>query len=241
MESAPTFRPKQQELHGQKYDQNEEYYVSRFTPHDEALLSFYFAAYSLFQRSPMGTQLDRASTLAFDSEKHRVEKTASWHWQPPGSPAPKMHLTSQHNEPAYTIDDESLLRFAEASRKLAGVSKQHKEVLERYYGDIGAVWAQQGVDRFDAQRRLVHKGCGPGSIAALYALTSTGGKFLRRERKKLDTRNKVHRTLDDVLRALLAAEAEGPWSAMREEAERLLVGAWRAYTKNLTAGKGASM
>jgi hypothetical protein len=221
----------------------------RITASDEALIEFYFREQYRFARSTSAAMFERAERIGVDSEGHRLKaSTATWNWSPPARGEDgrlEAHGTDQElelsetTEPGgYELDHTELVRFARASRRLMAVerlSPRAGAALEAYHGERGSRWAVYSQERQDPQsgRRVI--GTGPGSIAALYALTVEGVKFIASERGKATG---AHLTDDEVLAnafAVQAAQPDGKRRArlerVRDAAESLLRSAWGVWIK----------
>lgn len=229
--------------------------TSRDRARDEGLIVFYFARQCMFERSTFGDMLERAQTNAFDSTGRRVKLASrSWNWQPEGyatvngrlyrvptAPLPPMPVHPEHGDgPGYEVDDDQLVRFARASRRMGAVERTNpaaKRTLEAYYGDRGNLWAVFGADREGDHGKPI-KGAGPGAIAALYILTPLGRDFLERERRRSDKaraparpgEDTEHLTDDEVLGIAFALQAAQPnkdrraiLNRVRDEAEAMLL------------------
>lgn len=231
----------------------------------EALVAYYFRVQRRFERSTLGDMLERAQSLRVGSDGRRIrQRRRAWNWQPEGmvvwngrlqrtddAPGPPMLVHAAHSGgPAYEVDDEDLVRFARASRRMLAVerrSPQAKRALEAYYGDRGSFWAAYSSDVFDSRGGLVHRGAGPGAIAALYVLTPAGAVLVERERAKsaeiAGDRGAEHLTDDQVLATVFALQAAEPQrtrqamlNRVRDQAEKLLLealGMWQGADPGL--------
>jgi hypothetical protein len=155
---------------------------------DEALISFYFRADSLFARSTFGAQLERARNF-----QHGL--APSWAWRPPtqwsggvaSQPDPAVYVPGNY-EPShgYEVEHEDLMRFSRASKRIAAVARADllaHAVLAAFYGDRGARWAATGAGRDHCETGQPIRGAGPGSIVALYPFTTAGQALLAKERE----------------------------------------------------------
>ncbi len=238
------------------------------SPADEASIAYYFRAQSQFERSTFGSSLERQATIGLNSDGKRIKLAdRSWDWMPdryvrtedgtlsanPEARPPPMPVSPLHGdgELGYEVDDDVLIRFASASRRMLAVERRSlaaKRALEAYYGDRGSRWAHYSADEYDAKGQAARRGAGPGSIAALYLLTLRGQAFIASERANgaqragLPEEAMPHLTDDDVLAnafALQQAQPDGARAArlsrVRDEAEALLVAAWRVWAEAVAA------
>lgn len=214
--------------------------MDRISSRDEALIEFYFREQYRFARSTSASMFERAERLGVDSEGRRLEAPdAGWNWQPDGSTA-QLELWETREPGGYELDHVSLVRFALASRRLLAVERASPRAgatLEAYHGERGSRWAVYSQERQDPEsgRRII--GTGPGSIAALYALTAEGQKLIGAERAKAKTTGE-HLTDDEVLANAFAVQAAQPNAVrrarlekVRDAAEALLRGAWAVWIK----------
>lgn len=143
---------------------------------DERLLGWFLCeGQIMFERSSMGSQLDRAQMYAYALDAGSLKRVRSRRVRDirlrsstgPGYDARPGVEPRQPNTAG--PDDDARTRFADLGRRLLAVSRVHTEaatVLELYYGDRGARYA----------------GGRPGAIFAVYICTRAGQELLRRDR-----------------------------------------------------------
>lgn len=128
-------------------------------PQDEYLLNWFFSkGQTQFFRSTMGTMLERAEALAFDSAGNKVE--------PPDDPWLYMLVKPTEGGAAYEPDSNVLQRFGWVSRRLRPIASTRPSLvtaMATHYGDSGARWEREKV----------------GRLFSLYPLTPSGRMFLR--------------------------------------------------------------
>jgi hypothetical protein len=234
------------------------------------MIAFYFQAQCRFERSTFGGALAAAQTHATGSDGRRIRgRRRSWHWQPDafeghdaltlrarqGAPAPPVTLRGDRGDgEGYEVEDDVLVRFARASRRMLAVERRSlaaKRALEAYYGDRGCMWAAATCDRRGEGGQVVWRGAGPGSIAALYVLTEGGQRFIVAERARAAKRAGMaecampHLTDDEVLAAAFTLQQVQPdplraarLNRVRDEAERLLLEAMRVWQGTAPAAGG---
>jgi hypothetical protein len=121
-------------------------------------------------KSTMGGMLERAESLAFDSDGNRI-------------PLPEdkwlcMMPKKQNTEPFYELEFRELFLIGRMSRTMIAVASKSTasaRVLEVLYGDAGARWG-----------RTDH-----GRDAAIYHLTTTGQKVLGAIRRRFPTSDAI--------------------------------------------------
>lgn len=178
------------------------------TDRDEAMIALYFRGLG-FDKSTFGPMIARADRIRFDSEGHTIAApTCNWNfpviygpWPKGDEPSewkrkpyvfvePEMQLASETDyEPGYEMNEDKLLRFSESARLMLAVERisvRAKMTLEAYFGDRGNGWTTRatGYSAVDPDTKEVTDvpPMGPGRIAAVYALTEEGHRFLEAER-----------------------------------------------------------
>lgn len=212
------------------------------TQRDEALIEWFFREHGTFQRSTSGPMFDRAARLTTDSEGKRVGKyEPNWHWRPSGEDQTLEVHDDGHGEAGYMPRIDRFAEFGRMSRILQEVCRQSMllyGVLEAYYGERGNRWREAASDRFDVHGKIERRGYGPGAIASVFICTQKGLAFLDVEGRRLEEASGEHRTHDDVLQVVLAAQSVNPrervqnrLDKIQDEADQLLLEARKAYLR----------
>jgi hypothetical protein len=188
-------------------------------PEEERALTVLFNSDHFFSRSSFGLQLDHALEAGSTSNGHRVGRGRSWHWNPP-LPGGKLQRPpptyvsyaarqggSNHG---YEVSHGRLMDLGEAStralrlyrapapaRDQPSSGKVSFYVLQAFYGERGARWAQAALTRYeldpkgerlqaDGKDVIAYEGLGPGAIAAVFPFTPAGQELCRWEAAQRD-------------------------------------------------------
>jgi len=191
-------------------------------PEDERALTHLFNSDHYFSRSSFGLQLDHAIEAGSTSSGHRVGRGRSWHWNPPNPVSraqrpPPTYVSyaarqggSSHG---YEVSHGRLMDLGEASRRARSLWRKPAPspvphgvvtpaqlswyVLQAYYGERGARWAQAAQTRYeldpkgerlqvDGKDVVAYEGLGPGAIAAIFPFTAAGQELCRWEASQRD-------------------------------------------------------
>ena len=148
---------------------------SKMSRGDQGELQWFFGRGQVaFERSTMGGMLDRANTFNLTAireiYRERGERSPDPHSPITARPTAEVRAPSGH-----VPDDNVLTRYAQVSRRLMAMEKEWRAgvvVLEAFYGDVGARWA-------DTQERR---------LFSLYSLTRSGKRLLKADAEKYPTR-----------------------------------------------------
>lgn len=203
--------------------------------HDETQLIRYFKlGGETGGVSTFGLELDRMkasrlpdipSTLTPEQVRTEQElrRRKPWYWRPNGE---DQTIEQKHRggsrEPSYTYDEDKLLIRGDVSTHLMRANRLYKHasaILCAYYGDVG-------------QSLVSKKG---GRLAALFALTETGGDWLDRKASRSQS---VELSYSECVYSAAALAGSQNFQLVRElqcEAEALYKAACNAYVA--TGGK----
>lgn len=144
---------------------------SRLSRGDQAELQWFFGrGQTAFERSTMGGILDRSQVYDLNAIREMYSKNGERSPYPHG-PITARPTAELQSPPSHEPDDKALTRYARVSRRLIAMEKEWRlgvVVLETFFGDVGARWADSD------QKRLF----------ALYPLTLSGKRLLKADAKR---------------------------------------------------------
>lgn len=233
------------------------------TPHDDFLLTTFFASDSLFWQSPMGAMIAHLRARSCNSDGRRILAGQQWDWLPPADspqwwPGPKgveqavfCKETISYDAGSYVVSDLRMANVGKVNRRMLRISPRSYTTLARYYGDAGKMWSVASQDRYGKRRGkdvLLCTGIGPGAIASLYVLTEAGQMLIAFERdlaagapdprKKPSARGADHDAHRAALENAIASkvkELEAVGEALDERAT--LLGELRVQKERMKADK----
>lgn len=172
---------------------------SKLSRTDQGELQWFFGRGQVaFERSTMGGMLERAHTFNLQTIRERNKANGGESVDPHG-PITARPTAEVRAAPGHVPDDVALDTYARVSRRLLAVEREWwlaAVVLERFFGDTGARWADSDEKR----------------IFALYPLTRAGGKLLRVDAKAHPDRVEMR---DDERIGVLSALEKMPTQSKR--------------------------
>ena len=172
---------------------------SKLSTADQGSLQWFFGRGQVaFERSTMGGMLERANTFNLHAIRERNKANGGESIDPHGPitarPTAEVRAPSGH-----VPDDNVLTQYARVSRRLLAVERAWPTgavVLERFFGDTGARWADSDEKR----------------LFALYPLTRAGQKLLKADAKAHPDRVEMR---DDERIGVLSALEKMPTQSKR--------------------------